>query len=182
MDLISFWKTWFAIGWLSTVTLYIITMADDEDKGYTWETEYERTWWVCLQWRIQDFPGAPTYEVCLMINYYRPRSEASEGYVFTGVCYSLCSTPEGGGLPSYQGRPTPTLSKADPPPPPRPRQTPPPAKADPPGQGRPPSPARGIRSMGGRYASYWNAYLFCKIFAENCMKKKEFKQRWGPCP
>ena len=29
--------------------------------------------------------------------YYRPRSEASEGYVFTGVCHSFCSTPGRGG-------------------------------------------------------------------------------------
>ena len=28
---------------------------------------------------------------------YRPRSEASEGYVFTGVCHSFCSTGGGGG-------------------------------------------------------------------------------------
>ena len=26
----------------------------------------------------------------------------------------------------------------------------------------------------GRYASYLNAFLFCKCFAENCMKIKEF--------
>ena len=26
--------------------------------------------------------------------------------------------------------------------------------------------------MSGRYASYWNAFLFDKIFAENCMKMK----------
>ena len=29
-----------------------------------------------------------------------------------------------------------------------------------------------IRSMSGRYASYWNAVLFDKIFAENCMYLK----------
>ena len=27
-----------------------------------------------------------------MFDYYRPRSVASEGYVFTGVCHSFCST------------------------------------------------------------------------------------------
>ena len=31
------------------------------------------------------------------MNFYRPLSEASEGYVFTGVCHSFCSTPGGGG-------------------------------------------------------------------------------------
>ena len=30
-------------------------------------------------------------------NHYRPHSIASEGYVFTGVCHSFCSTPGGGG-------------------------------------------------------------------------------------
>ena len=30
-----------------------------------------------------------------------------------------------------------------------------------------------IRSVGGRYASYWNAFLFSKIFAENGTKMKE---------
>ena len=31
----------------------------------------------------------------------------------------------------------------------------------------------GIRSICGWYASYWNAYLFCKVFAEKCMEMKE---------
>ena len=30
-----------------------------------------------------------------------------------------------------------------------------------------------------RYASYWNAFLFDKIFAENCMKMKEIGPRGG---
>ena len=30
--------------------------------------------------------------------------------------------------------------------------------------------AREIRSTRGRYASYWNAFLFGKIFANSCMK------------
>ena len=29
-----------------------------------------------------------------------------------------------------------------------------------------------IRSMSGRYATYWNAFLFDKIFGENPMKIK----------
>ena len=32
------------------------------------------------------------------------------------------------------------------------------------------------RSMSGRYASYWNALLFGKMFAKNCMKSKEFER------
>ena len=30
-----------------------------------------------------------------------------------------------------------------------------------------------IRSMSGRYASYWNAFLFAKVFAENSMKMEK---------
>ena len=37
-----------------------------------------------------------------------------------------------------------------------------------------------IRSMSVRYTSYWNAFLFCKLFAENCMKMKEFGHQGGP--
>ena len=37
-------------------------------------------------------------------------------------------------------------------------------------------------SMSGRYASYWNAFLFDKIFAENCMKRKEIGQGASPAP
>ena len=33
----------------------------------------------------------------LILYHYRPRSEASECYVFTGVCHSFCSTLGGGG-------------------------------------------------------------------------------------
>ena len=36
-----------------------------------------------------------------------------------------------------------------------------------------------IRSMSGRYASYWNAFLFRKIFTENCMTIKEIGPREG---
>ena len=103
-------------------------------------------------------------------NIYRPRSEASECYVFTGICLFNSGgggLPSwGGGLPKYIFRQTPPR-KADP----LPRQTPPP-----PCQGRSPlanvdplptqtpyanadPPCQGIRSMGGRFASYWNAYL-----------------------
>ena len=34
-----------------------------------------------------------------------------------------------------------------------------------------------VTVMCGWYASYWNAFLFCKIFSENCMK--EIKQMGG---
>ena len=35
--------------------------------------------------------------ICVDTDYYHPRSEASEGYVFTGVCHTFCSTGGGGG-------------------------------------------------------------------------------------
>ena len=44
-------------------------------------------------------------------DYYRPRSKASEGYVFTCVCHSFCSTEVGGGVA------TPKASGQHPPPP-----------------------------------------------------------------
>ena len=87
-----------------------------------------------------------TQEGCIIMPtyYYRPRSEASEGYVFTGVRRSLCSTRGGGSAPC-QGRP-------------------PPCQADPLAKVTPRRPQQGIRSIGGRYASYWNAYLFSQFY------------------
>ena len=55
-----------------------------------------------------------------------------------------------------------------------------PPGADTPQEQTPPWEAdSGIRSMSGRYASYWNAFLFGKIFAKNCMKIKEIGTRVG---
>ena len=79
---------------------------------------------------------------------YRPQRSCGQGYVFTGVCDSV----HRGGL-----RRTPPWDQGEPPPG---------TKENPPGPGRPPrdqgeSPPReedcSIRSMSGRYASYWNA-------------------------
>ena len=117
-----------------------------------------------------------------MICYYRPQRSCGQGYVFTRVCDSV----HRGGLwqgepPPPPGRETP-LGRENPPG----RETPPLARRHPPGQGdtplgrRPPQgdtppgkeapspsppgretpPPPGIRSMNGRYASYWNAFLF----------------------
>ena len=63
--------------------------------------------------------------------YYRPRSEASEGYVFTGVCHFKSGR---GGTTPPNSRPWPG-SKVITPPPPPPLRT------------------------GRRYASYWNVFL-----------------------
>ena len=70
---------------------------------------------------------------------------------------SVIHSVHGGGL-----RRTPPAGRT-----PRTREKPPPNQADPPRQGEPPGPGRpppreedcSIRSMSGRYASYWNAFL-----------------------
>ena len=111
------------------------------------------------------------------IFHYRPQRSCGQGYVFTRVCDSV----HGGSL-----RRTP-LDQAD-----TPRdQTAPPDQGEPPwdqadtpqdqgepprDQGEPPTPVPGrhpppeedcsIRSMSGRYASYWNAFLFQHISSE----------------
>ena len=102
---------------------------------------------------------------------YRPQRSCGQGYVFTRVCDSV----HGGGVsappPGWQGEPPPGKENHHPPGqgdpathPPRqgepPRQGDPPSREKPPlagrtpGQGDPPA----IRSMSGRYASYWNAF------------------------
>ena len=102
-------------------------------------------------------------------------TKLGQGNIFTSVCQEFC--PQGGGcLPqcmlgytSPQSRPplgadTPQTRQT----PPRIRQTPhPPDQADtPPRPGRhPPREAySSIRSTSGRYASYWNAFLFTIVF------------------
>ena len=101
---------------------------------------------------------------------YRPQRSCGQGYVFTRVCDSVHGgclrrpPPPGPGRPPLAGRPPRTrqtpLDQGDPP---GTRQNPPP-----PGLGRhptgreyPPPPEEDctIRSMSGRYASYWNAFL-----------------------
>ena len=98
--------------------------------------------------------------------YYRPQRSCGQGYVFTRVCDSVNG---GGGLPQCMlgyppGADTPQSRPPlglDPPP----EQTPPwsrhPPQADTPREQTPPREAdSGIRSMSGRYASYWNAFLY----------------------
>ena len=64
-----------------------------------------------------------------------------------------------------------------------------PPRADPPEQSPPwsrhtplPEADSGIWSMSGWYAFYWKAFLFCKFFAENCIKIKEFGPPGSTCP
>ena len=75
-------------------------------------------------------------------DFYRPQRSCGQGYVFTRVCdcvHMRVSTSVHAGIPAR----TPP-----PPPPPLGSTHPPPREAD-----------SGIRSMSGRYASYWNAFL-----------------------
>ena len=86
-----------------------------------------------------------------------------------GVCLSACwdarpppptrQTPSGTKPPLGPGRPPGT----------RQTPTPPPDQVDPPpGPGRhPPEADASIRSMSGRYASYWNAFLSTIIVEKN---------------
>ena len=60
-----------------------------------------------------------------------------------------------------------------------PQEQTPPGEDTPPRADTPLEADSGIRSMSGWYASYWNAFLFGKIFAENCMKMKEIEPRGG---
>ena len=106
--------------------------------------------------------------------HYRPQRSCGQGNVFTGVCLStgggVCLSAAGMPYPPGPGRPPPGPGR-----PPGTRQTPPGARQTHPGPGRPPlgtgrpplgtgRPPReadsSIRSTSGRYASYWNAFLF----------------------
>ena len=86
-----------------------------------------------------------------------------QGNVFTGVCQSFCSQGEGvlvggGGLPDRNPPGQWSLDR------------------DPTGQ-KPPRQRLPCMVKSGRYASYWNAILFTKIF--NAISSME--NRLGPC-
>ena len=121
--------------------------------------------------------------------YYRPQRSCGQGYVFTRVCDSVNGgvsgeSPRTRQTPLDQGEPPPGtrqilltggmgVSRK----PPRTKETPPPhlgtrqtpqdqgepprTRQTPPYQGEPPPGEEdcSIRSISGRYASYWNAFL-----------------------
>ena len=88
---------------------------------------------------------------------YRPQRTCDNGNVFTGVCDSVHGG--GGSLPQCMlGCHNPPRDQA---PPTDQTHTPPPDQAPPPRE----ADAR-IRSMSGRYASYWNTFLFLYNFAQ----------------
>ena len=100
------------------------------------------------------------------------RNEVVAKVIFLQV--SVCPQGGGGCLPQCMlGCHTPPPRMEEPP-----QMEEPPRMENPPGWRNPPGKAdSSIRSTSGRYASYWNAFLFCKIFAKNCMKIKEFGLR-----
>ena len=120
----------------------------------------------CQRFNVLDRNVAKiqSYKPC---NYYRPQRSCGQGNIFTPVCHSVHrggmseADPPGRHTPPPPSRHTPL--RAGTPPigtPPLGRYTPP---AGTPPQTRPPPPSReahaSIRSMSGRYASYWNAFL-----------------------
>ena len=113
---------------------------------------------------------------------YRPQRSCGQGNVFTGVC--LSTGGQGVSLSACWDaippgtRQTPPGTRQTPPgtrqTPPRTRQTPR-DQADPPGPGRhppwdqavtTPEVDSSIRSTSGRYAFYWNAFLFKIVFSK----------------
>ena len=103
--------------------------------------------------------------------FYHPCSEASEGYVFTGVCHlnsgGEWTTPKVNHLPPGQGQRS-TTSPLD-------RNTTPLDRTPThPQEGEvidlPPPPPPNIRALcsGWRYASYWNAFLLYNLAEQFC--------------
>ena len=91
-----------------------------------------------------------------------PANEVCKGYVFTPVCQSFCS--QGGCLLQYMLGYIPPSWEQTPPPEQTPLGADTPRIRHPLGADTPQSSAcREIWATSGRYASYWNAYLFSKI-------------------
>ena len=112
--------------------------------------------------------------------FYRPQRSCGQGNIFAPVCHSVhggggclpqCMlgyhtpwehTPPPGADPPWNRHPpeqTPPWGRHPPGGDTPPEQTPP--RADPPREAD-----SGIRSMSGRYAPYWNAFLFLRIVAQ----------------
>ena len=127
-----------------------------------------------------------------IIHYYRPKRSFGQGNIFTPVCHSvhrggrvlLASPPPPGMETPLEQTPArmenPPQMEEPPPDGEPPRMEEPPRIEEPPPDGEPPPEAdSGIRSAIGRYASYWNAFLFqlnfrtfirCKVRI-NCIKQ-----------
>ena len=147
-----------------------------------------------------EFPrrGTPTPAYGVNVYYYRLHRSLGQGNVFRSVCQEFC--PQGGYASVYAGIPPPPLwnqagtalgpsrhtpGPGTPPEPGTPCSRHPPRAGTllPPGAGTPPTrhPQRSacweMRATSRRYPSYWNAYLFSKIFDRNCIvfRKAQYK-------
>ena len=95
--------------------------------------------------------------------FYQPQQSCGQGNIFTPVCHSV---HRGAVCLSACWDTTPwsrhPLPRADTPQSRHPPRADSPLEQTPPGDQTPPSPGAhsGIWSMSGRYASYWNAFLF----------------------
>ena len=122
--------------------------------------------WSSACWEIGQQAGGthPTG----MHSCYRPQRSCGQGYVLTRVCDSVNKGGVSGEPPLGTKENPPPGTKENPPPgprrtpPPRPRRTPLGTRETPPSprtRQTPPPEHCSIRSMSGRYASYWNAFL-----------------------
>ena len=103
--------------------------------------------------------------------HYRPQRSCGQGNVFTGVCLStggegVCLSACWDAIPPWIRWPPPGTGRHPPPGPgrpPRPVRHPPRSGSPPGTRQTPPREAdSSIRSTSGRYASYWNAFLFTR--------------------
>ena len=130
----------------------------------------------------------PTPEFGATTYYYRPQQYVRKGYVFTSVRHFVHGAGRGG----LADTPRQTPPQADPPGRHLPPGQTPPWADPPPGHILSPwadtlpgqttywpdtplarQPPQGDGHCSRWYASYWNAFFFGKIFAENCIKMKE---------
>ena len=113
-----------------------------------------------------------------IVKYLPAATKLGQGNIFTSVYQEFC--PQGGSASVHAGihHPPPTRTRhtplgVDPPdqahhPPPE-EQTPP-IPATPPGADTPPEADCSMRSTSGRYASYWNAFLYLIINSFFCVE------------
>ena len=85
--------------------------------------------------------------------YYRPQRSCGQSSIFAPVFHSVHGGGGRGGIPEGTEADPP---RTDPPP----SRQPPPREQTPLEQTPPPEADSGIQSTSGRYASYWNAFLF----------------------
>ena len=102
-------------------------------------------------------------------NFYRPQRSCGQGNIFTPVCHSVhrggvCLSACWDATPRSRHHPPGLCTLPS-------RLRTPPRTTYPPGLRTPPRAAdSSIRSTSGRYASYWNAFLFSLIFvAAQCI-------------